>query len=35
VVLIDRAGKIRLVKVGAGEENAKEIGAMIEKLLAE
>ncbi len=35
VVLIDRAGKIRLIKVGAGESNAKEISAMIEKLIAE
>jgi thiol-disulfide isomerase/thioredoxin len=35
VALVDRAGKIRLIKVGAGESNAKEIGAMIEKLIAE
>jgi thiol-disulfide isomerase/thioredoxin len=35
VALVDRAGKIRLIKVGAGEGNAKEIGAKIEELLAE
>jgi thiol-disulfide isomerase/thioredoxin len=34
VVLIDRDGKVRLVRVGAGSENAKAIGDMIEKLLA-
>ena len=34
VVLIDREGKVRLVKVGAGESNAKEIGAMIAELIA-
>jgi thiol-disulfide isomerase/thioredoxin len=34
-VVIDRQGKIRLVKVGSGEENAKAIQEMIEKLLAE
>ena len=34
VVLIDREGKVRLVKVGAGESNAKEIGALIEELIA-
>jgi len=34
VVLIDREGKVRLVKVGAGEENAEEIGQMIEELIA-
>lgn len=35
VALIDRAGKVRLIKVGAGEATAKEIGAKIEELLAE
>ena len=35
VVLVDRAGKVRLVKVGAGESNAQEIGAMIKELLAD
>ncbi len=35
VVVIDRHGKIRLIKVGAGESNAKEIEDMLEKLLAE
>ncbi|MFN0021355.1 MAG: redoxin family protein [Pirellulaceae bacterium] len=33
VVLIDQEGKVRLVKVGSGPENAKAIGDMIEKLL--
>jgi thiol-disulfide isomerase/thioredoxin len=35
VVLIDRKGKVRLVKVGSGEENAKAITAKIKELLAE
>ncbi|MBC7854284.1 MAG: TlpA family protein disulfide reductase, partial [Pirellulaceae bacterium] len=34
VVLIDQEGKVRLVRVGSGEKNAKDIGDMIEKLLA-
>jgi peroxiredoxin len=34
VVVIDRLGKIQLVKVGSGEENAKAIEETIEKLLA-
>jgi thiol-disulfide isomerase/thioredoxin len=34
-VLLDRKGNIRLVKVGAGEDNAKEIEAAVQKLLAE
>jgi len=34
VVLLDQEGKVRLVKVGSGPENAKAIGDMIEKLLA-
>lgn len=33
VVVIDREGKIRLMKVGSGEANAKEIGALLEELL--
>ncbi len=35
VVLIGRDGKVRLVKVGAGEANAKAIEEEIQKLLAE
>ena len=35
VVLIDRAGKVRLVKVGAGESNAEEIGATIKELISQ
>jgi thiol-disulfide isomerase/thioredoxin len=35
VALIDRAGKIRLIKVGSGPANAKAIGEMIETLIAE
>lgn len=35
VVLIDRKGKIQMVKVGSGEENAKAIEAKIKELLAE
>lgn len=34
-VLIDRAGRVRYMKVGAGEEDAKELGRMIEILIAE
>ena len=34
VVLIDREGKVRMVKVGAGQSNAEEIGAMIEELIS-
>ena len=33
VVLIDREGKIRLIRVGSGEQNAKEVEEMIQKLL--
>lgn len=33
VVLIDREGKIRLMRVGSGENNAKDVEAMIQKLL--
>ena len=34
VVLIDREGKIRLIRVGSGEENAKAISEMLEKLIS-
>jgi peroxiredoxin len=34
VVVIDRAGKIRLIRVGSGDKNAKDIGEMLEKLIA-
>jgi len=34
VVLIDREGKIRLIRVGSGDKNAKDIGEMLEKLVA-
>lgn len=33
VVVIDREGKIRLMKVGSGEANAKEIGDLLAQLL--
>jgi thiol-disulfide isomerase/thioredoxin len=33
VVVIDQTGKIRLMRVGSGEENAKAIGNMLEQLL--
>jgi len=33
VVLIDQKGKIRLMRVGSGEQNAKDVEAMIKKLL--
>jgi thiol-disulfide isomerase/thioredoxin len=33
VVVIDQQGKIRMMKVGSGEENAKEIGALLAQLL--
>ena len=35
VAVIDRKGKIQMVKVGSGEENAKAIEAKIKELLAE
>jgi thiol-disulfide isomerase/thioredoxin len=35
VVLIDRKGKVRLVRVGNTEENTEAIGKMIEELVAE
>ena len=34
-VVIDRGGVIRLIRVGSGESNAKDIELMLEKLLAE
>jgi thiol-disulfide isomerase/thioredoxin len=33
VVVIDQEGKIRLMKVGSGDANAKEIGDLLDKLL--
>ncbi len=35
VVLIDRKGVVRMIKVGSGEENAKALSEMIKKLVAE
>lgn len=35
VVLVDRVGKIRLVKVGSGPDNARAIDEMIQQLLEE
>ena len=35
VVLIDRKGVVRMVRVGSGDKNAKELEAEIKKLLAE
>ncbi len=32
-VVIDRAGKVRLIKVGSGDENAKAIAEMLETLI--
>ena len=34
VVVLDQEGKVRIVRAGAGPDNAKAIGDMIEKLLA-
>jgi len=34
-VLIDRKGVVRMIKVGAEEENAKELAKMIKQLIAE
>ena len=34
-VIIDRAGKIRMIRVGSGEANARELDEMIKKCLAE
>lgn len=33
VVVIDQQGKVRLIRVGSGDANAKDIEAMLEKLL--
>jgi hypothetical protein len=33
-VVIDREGKVRLIRVGSGDKNAKDIGEMLEKLIA-
>jgi thiol-disulfide isomerase/thioredoxin len=33
VVVIDREGKVRLIRVGSGEKNAQDIEAMIEELI--
>jgi thiol-disulfide isomerase/thioredoxin len=35
VVLIDRSGKVRMIRVGSGEKNATELEAMIKTLLDE
>jgi thiol-disulfide isomerase/thioredoxin len=35
VVVIDREGKVRLIRVGSGEKNAQDIEAMIEELIGE
>jgi thiol-disulfide isomerase/thioredoxin len=35
VVLIDRKGNVRMIKVGSGEENAKALDEMIKTLIAE
>jgi len=34
VVLLDQEGKVRMVRVGSGDKNAKDIGDMIDKLLS-
>lgn len=34
-VLIDREGKIRMIRVGSGAQNAEDLGAMIEELINE
>ena len=34
-VVIDRQGKIRMIRVGSGEKNAKDIGDMLEELISE
>jgi thiol-disulfide isomerase/thioredoxin len=35
VVLIDRSGTVRMIRVGSGDKNAHDLEAMIKKLLAE
>ncbi len=34
VVVIDREGKVRLIRVGSGEKNARDISELLEKLIA-
>ncbi len=34
VVVIDQQGKVRMIRVGSGDKNAKDIGGLIEELLA-
>ncbi len=34
-VVIDRKGKVRMIRVGSGQKNADELGGMIEELLKE
>jgi thiol-disulfide isomerase/thioredoxin len=34
VAIIDQAGKIRMMKVGSGDQNAKDLGDLLETLLA-
>jgi thiol-disulfide isomerase/thioredoxin len=34
VVVIDREGKVRLIRVGSGEKNAQDVEAMIQELIA-
>ncbi|MEW6302684.1 MAG: redoxin family protein [Verrucomicrobiota bacterium] len=34
-VLIDRQGKVRMIRVGSGEQNAKDLEALLKSLLAE
>jgi hypothetical protein len=35
VVVIDREGKIRLIRIGGGSKNARDISEMLEKLMAD
>jgi hypothetical protein len=35
VVVIDQEGKIRMIKVGSGDENAKALDGMLKELLAD
>ena len=34
-VLIDRQGRVRMVKIGSGEKNSRDLENMIKQLLAE
>ncbi len=34
IVVIDQQNKVQLIKVGSGEENAKAVSDLLEKLLA-